>query len=168
MTGCWVLCITLTVDWPWFNTTAAGNRGIVQHQLWSSIPFEFSTTWTQEACEACSASTARFRSCFIVRQSNRNVVTNAQRQRDSGNIWNAGWDCSGLFRQSTIRKGRTHRLPILFESCVSKIQISQLTAPECLLQSAKWISRKECLSYWALYEFEHRGVDLLEPLFHKR
>lgn len=105
-------------------------------QLWSSIPFEpcTSSTWTcrpWEVCEMCFVSTTAYRSHLTQWKTDRSVVgTDVQRKCDKGSIRSAAWDCSGLFRQSTINPYQLDRMHLFSLR-------RQQTAPEYLLQTSQ-------------------------------
>lgn len=76
------------------------NRAAAQQRDFTAPTMIFYSLWIQYNLNprgTRGVSSKRFGSCFGVRQSNRNVVTNARWPRDSRNV------CGGLFRPSTIR-----------------------------------------------------------------
>lgn len=117
------ICIWQFVKALWGLTVPQCNMAAVQQreftavlQLWSFIPFEPCTTstWTwrpREVCETCSAM-PMFRSPLTLWQSGgRVVVTDAC---DAGSIQSSVWDCSGLFRQCTIKPYEPERIHTVY------------------------------------------------------
>lgn len=134
LTVCWAL--HLTEDWQCLNAKwQLCNRGSLQQSCNYDLLFPLNHVQVQpepadhERCVRCVLRVPQL--LEVIWLSDRGVVgTDVQRKCDRESIRSAAWNCSGLFRQSTINPYQLDRMHIFSLR-------RQQTAPEYLLQTSQ-------------------------------